>query len=86
MNIVEKVTRVLKNKFNPIKIDIVDLSSQHLGHAGSGGLAHLKIDIQSEVFRDKSTIQMHRLIYDELGSLINKEIHALSINAQAPNK
>lgn len=82
MKTAEKVKQILEEHFKPSKLEIVDLSHQHSGHAGSNGLSHLKIDIQSEAFSSITMIQRHKLIYGVLDSLINTEIHALSINAR----
>jgi len=69
----------------PTELTIIDDSALHAGHAGarSGG-GHYRLTIVSSRFSNCSTMQKHRLVYDALGSLMQQEIHALSINALPP--
>jgi BolA family transcriptional regulator, general stress-responsive regulator len=68
----------------PEHIEIIDESARHAGHAGarSGG-GHYQLSIVSPRFNGLSMLQRHRMIYDLLGELMNKEIHALRIDARA---
>ena len=71
----------------PTVIEIIDDSARHAGHAGaqSGG-GHYRLSIVSPRFTGCRTMERHRLVYDALGPLMKREIHALSINAKAPNE
>ena len=64
-----------------------DESAQHHGHAGaaSGG-GHFKLTIVSPKFRNLSTLARHRLVYETMGELMQREIHALSITAFTPEE
>ncbi|MGB9150327.1 MAG: BolA family protein [Burkholderiales bacterium] len=66
----------------PAQLDIADESAAHAGHAGakSGG-GHFFLTIVSESFAGKPTLARHRMIYDALGDMMQREIHALSIKA-----
>ena len=79
----ERLTRELK----PEKIDIVDESAKHAGHAGaaSGG-GHFIVTIVSTAFENKSLIQRHRMVYDAVDDMMHSEIHALSIQASTPDE
>lgn len=70
----------LTHSLSPTKLEIIDDSHLHIGHAGakSGG-GHFTIIISAEIFNDKSLIESHRLIYEVLDDLMKKEIHALQI-------
>lgn len=72
---------------NPSHIDIHDDSASHAGHAGakSGG-GHFFLTIVSDQFAGQMTIARHRKIYDLLGDMMHKEIHALSIKAHTPDE
>ena len=67
---------------DPVSIRIDDDSARHAGHAGarSGG-GHFRLAIVSPRFAGCKTMERHRLVYDSLGSLMKREIHALSITA-----
>lgn len=71
----------------PSSLELIDDSHLHAGHAGarSGG-GHFRLSIVSECFRGKSTVARHRIVYDALGEMMRKEIHALAIQARSPEE
>ncbi|MBS0370314.1 MAG: BolA family transcriptional regulator [Proteobacteria bacterium] len=71
----------------PSAIELIDDSHLHAGHAGarSGG-GHYRLAIVSAAFSGKNTVARHRLIYDTLGDLMRREIHALAIQARTPDE
>ena len=71
----------------PLTIEIEDDSAKHAGHAGarSGG-GHFRLTIVSPRFAGCRTMERHRLVYDALGPLMKREIHALSITARTPEE
>lgn len=69
----------------PTTLEIIDESAMHAGHAGNTGGSHFELKITSSHFCGKSQIMRHRLIYQILADLIPGKIHALSINAIAPD-
>ena len=71
----------------PESIDIEDDSAQHAGHAGArGGGGHYTVTLVSAHFAGEPLQKRHRMVYDALGSLMHKEIHALAIKAYAPDE
>lgn len=72
---------------DPVSIEIIDDSAKHAGHAGarSGG-GHFRLIIVSPRFAGCRTMERHRLVYDALGPLMKREIHALSITARTPEE
>ena len=42
--------------------------------------------IVSPQFSGRRTMDRHRMVYDALGSLMQREIHALSITAKTPDE
>jgi BolA protein len=83
----EQVIRERLAALNPLTVDLQDESAQHAGHAGaaSGG-GHWQLTIVSEAFRGKSAVARHRMVYEALGDLMNRDIHALRIEAFAPEQ
>ena len=83
---VAEIRERLSDAFAPVALEIDDESHLHAGHEGAkGGMGHFRVRIVAERFRGLSRIQSHRLIYDALGSLMQTDIHALSVVASAPD-
>ena len=82
------ITEKLNTAFTPQSVEVVDESHQHAGHAGHrpGGETHFRVYIVAEAFRGKSRLERHRMIYGALGSLMQREVHALAIDARAPDE
>ncbi len=77
----ERLTAAL----SPVSLEIVDDSHLHAGHAGArGGGGHFTVHIVSAAFEGKAPLARHRLVFDALGDMMQKEIHALSIKASTP--
>ena len=53
--------------------------------AKSGG-GHFAVTIVSLDFQGKTAVQRHQMVYQALGALMKKEIHALSIQALTPEE
>ena len=71
----------------PVAIEIIDDSAKHAGHAGAkGGGGHFRLAIVSPRFTGCGTMERHRLVYDALGPLMKREIHAVSITAKTPDE
>ena len=71
----------------PESMTIEDESAQHAGHEGakSGG-GHYRLTLVSARFAGQALQARHRMVYEALGSLMHKEIHALAIQAYAPDE
>jgi BolA family transcriptional regulator, general stress-responsive regulator len=82
--ITEKLTRA----FAPARLDVVDESHQHEGHAGHrpGGETHFRVHIVSEAFHGKSRLERHRMVNEILASELEGGVHALAIHASAPGE
>lgn len=70
----------------PTKLNIIDESHMHKGHAGNTGGGHFNLVVVSENFQNKSTMARHRIVYAALKDLIPNDIHALSIKTFAPSE
>jgi BolA family transcriptional regulator, general stress-responsive regulator len=86
MNMAEQLRERL-SALHPEMLEIVDESSKHVGHPGaaSGG-GHYRVIIVAQSFAGKSQVARHRLVYDAVGDLMRREVHALAIQAIAPNE
>lgn len=86
MNIMDEIRARLAS-LQPVKLELIDDSHLHAGHAGArAGGGHYRLNIVSDAFQGKNTVARHRIIYDALGELMRKEIHALAIQARSPEE
>ena len=88
MHPVERAMRERLAALQPLSLDLRDESAQHAGHAGarpSGG-THWQLVIVSDAFRGKAPVARHRRVYEALGDLMQRDIHALKIEASAPRQ
>jgi BolA protein len=81
----DRITRTLTEAFQPRRLEVVDESDLHKGHAGHrpGGESHFRIRIVAEAFRGRSRIEIHRAINAALADEIAAGLHALAIEAKA---
>ena len=76
----------LEQAFAPEQLDIIDDSHRHAGHAGAkDGRGHFSVRIVSRRFAGTKTLERHRMVYAALGSLMQTDIHALSVDANSPD-
>jgi len=76
----------LRAALQPEDLHIADDSAAHAGHAGARGGGHFSVLIVAQAFAGQSLLQRHRLVYEALGGLMNRDIHALSIKALTPDE
>jgi BolA protein len=71
----------------PESIEVRDDSHRHVGHEGAkGGGGHFSLVIVSKRFSGVAAQARHRMVYDALGPLMQRDIHALAIEARAPEE
>ncbi len=83
---VEMIRQRLTEAFDPVRLEIIDDSHKHAGHAAAGGAGHFTVRIVAGAFGGKSLIERHRLVYGAVEDLMQTHIHALSIEAKSPQE
>lgn len=82
---VELIRKRLEAVFAPKELEIVDDSRRHAGHAGArDGRGHFQVRIVAGEFAGRKTLERHRMVYAALGSLMQSDIHALTVVALSP--
>lgn len=82
-----RMRALLQAAFAPSRLDVVDDSHKHIGHAGArDGLGHFSVEIVSEAFAGLMPLSRHRAVYAALGEMMVTDIHALSIRARTPDE
>lgn len=86
MTIIDHIKEKLAT-LHPESLEILDDSGKHIGHEGAkGGGGHYQLLVVSAQFHGLSLPARHRMVYDALRPMMQKEIHALSIKAYAPDE
>lgn len=83
---IEAEIRKRLEKLSPTSLNLEDESAQHAGHVGASSGGHYRLTIVSSRFEGLNAVARHRLIYETLGELMQKGIHALAINAYTPEE
>ena len=86
MSILEEIERRLRAALQPSLLTLRDDSAQHAGHAGAREGGHYHVSIVSERFIGRSRVARHQLVYHPLAELMQQGIHALAIDARAPDE
>ena len=90
MNTHDRAARIracLEAQFHPTELEIEDESHHHAGHTGAaGGMGHFRVRIVSAAFGGLSAVARHRQVYGALGDLLSTDVHALAIDARAPDE
>ena len=79
-----EIDAALRAALAPESLAVVDDSHLHAGHAGAREGRHFSVAITSPRFAGLSRVARHRLVYDALFTLMPRGIHALAIDARAP--
>lgn len=80
------IETALQQALQPSRIEVQDDSHLHAGHAGAREGRHFTVRITSSRFAGCSRVARHRLVYDALRLLMPAGIHALAIEARAPDE
>ncbi|MEN5205616.1 BolA family protein [Stenotrophomonas sp. TWI700] len=87
MNRVERIREALQQALDPELLEVKDDSHRHAGHEGArDGRGHFKVHVVSAAFEGKLPLARHRAVYAALGTMMETDIHALSICAETPVK
>ena len=83
-----RIRRKLESALAPEKLDIVDESHRHAGHAGARpeGETHFRVEIVSAAFDGKSRVERQRLVYNILAEELETRVHALALTTRTPGE
>lgn len=78
----EEIEIILTEKLKAVEIKITNDGHKHLGHQPNNP-SYYTIEIASPLFKDKTLIQQHKMVYDALKDEMQEKIHALSLKTKA---
>ena len=83
----QRIEAALRAALEPDHLEIRDESHRHRGHAGAAdGRGHFRVRIVSGRFSGTPRLARHRLVYEALAAELVNDVHALAIEALAPEE
>lgn len=76
----------LRAEFAPLELTVRDDSADHAGHAGAREGGHFHVTVVSGRFTGLQRVARHRLVYHCLSDLMQRGIHALSLDTRTPDE
>lgn len=88
MSVAETIRRKLEVALMPERLEIVDESHLHKGHAGHrpGVETHFRVTVVAAGFAGKSRVERQRLVTATLKDEIGNPVHALSMKTMTPEE
>ena len=88
MTVADTMRRKLTERFAPSRLDIIDDSHRHAGHAGARpeGETHFTVTIVSDSFAGLNRVARQRLVYQALADELASRVHALALTTLAPGE
>ena len=78
----QAIERLLRHALQPTRLEVIDESAAHAGHAGANGRGqgtHFRVRIAAPALQGRSRVTAHRLVYDALQPAFDAGLHALAI-------
>jgi len=85
-NRADRIRSALVAQFAPARIEVVDDSAKHAGHAGArpGGQTHYSVLLVSDAFTGLSRVARSRAVHAALEAEFGGGLHALALTLRAP--
>ena len=87
-SISDSIRTKLSRAFAPTRLEVIDDSARHAGHAGArpGGQSHFNVLIEAPAFAGLNRVARQRQVYAALAEELAGPVHALSLRALAPGE
>lgn len=84
MRMEDKIRASLTAAFAPERLEVVNESHRHAGHAGDDGSgeSHFRVAIRAAALAGQSRLARHRAVHAALGPEIMGRIHALALEIE----
>lgn len=88
MSVAEEIRLRLEAALSPSRLEIVDDSARHRGHAGARpeGETHFSVLVVSSAFAGRSRVERQRLVHEAVRDLLRERVHAFSVRALTPDE
>lgn len=86
--VADMIRERLQTAFDPARLEVVDDSARHAGHAGAreAGESHFTVTVVSAAFTGMGRVERQRKVNQALAEVFAGGLHALSIRALAPGE
>jgi len=86
--VAQAIRQKLSAALAPTRLEIVDRSALHSGHAGAreSGESHFEVTVESAAFHGASALERQRRVYRLLADELQGPVHALSLTLRAPGE
>jgi BolA family transcriptional regulator, general stress-responsive regulator len=86
--IADTMRNKLTQAFAPHRLEVIDDSDRHAGHAGAreGGESHFNVVIEAAAFEGQNRVARQRMVHNALRDELAGPVHALSVKAFAPGE
>ncbi len=83
-----RLDAALRTRFQPTRLEIVDDSQRHAGHAGAhpAGETHFNVLMVSAAFEGLSRVARSRAVHEALNQELQGGLHALSLVLRTPDE
>jgi BolA protein len=83
-----EIETLLRGAFSPTRLEVINDSARHHGHAGDDGSgeSHFTVVIESAAFEGKNRLERQRMVNAALGDIPGQRVHALAVRAIAPGE
>ncbi len=88
MRVRQAILAKLEAAFAPSRLDVLDESHRHAGHAGARpeGETHFRVLIVSAAFAGQGRVARHRAVTKALADELAGPVHALALTTLAPGE
>lgn len=85
MGTTEEIRARLQAAFAPGRLEVVNESHLHKGHAGDDGSgeSHFRVTIRAPAFAGMGRVARHRAVHAALGPDLVARVHALALDVDA---
>lgn len=82
MGLEVEIRAALESAFRPDRLEVVNESHRHAGHAGDDGSgeSHWHVTIRASALAGLSRVERHRAVHRALGPAIMGRLHALALD------
>ncbi len=88
LSVAAAIRRKLTAALSPTRLEIVDDSHRHAGHAGARpeGETHFRVEIVAAAFAGRSRVERQRMVYAALADELASRVHALALATRTPEE